>query len=206
MSEMIPLFPVLVYRDIVNWDFSEIKNWKNPATDRPHDLAQISKNEFEAVRMLENFPDLKNKILDKFYEYVTQLLLHKIKWKMSTSWATHVEKGRGVDPHVHKNCEFSGLLYFDDEYIDQPPLEIDNPLSIFTSFFGCDTSIQGDQYQSGVHFYAEKGLLLFFPSYLHHQVGEVTRDKPRRSLAFNFVPTGYYGQGDSTINTKWLNL
>ena len=64
MSEMIPLFPVLVYRDIVNWDFSEIKNWKNPATDRPHDLSQISKNEFEAVRMLENFPDLKKKILD----------------------------------------------------------------------------------------------------------------------------------------------
>jgi len=206
MSEIIPLFYVPVYRDIVDWDFSEIQDWKNPATDRPHDLAQISKNEFEAVRMLENFPDLKNKILDKFYEYVSQLLLHKIKWKISTSWETHVEKGRGVDPHVHKNCEFSGLLYFDDDYRDQPPLEVDNPLSVFTSFFGCDTSIQGDQYMSGAHFYCEKGLILFFPSYLNHQVAEVTRDKPRRSLAFNFVPTGYFGQGDSTINTKWLNF
>jgi len=205
MSEILPLFYVPVYRDIVDWDCSELDDYKNPATHRPHDLSQISKTEYQAVRMLENFPDLKTKILNKFYDYATQLQLHKIKWKISTSWVTHVEKGQnGAEPHVHKNCEFSGLLYFEDDYRDQPPLEIDNPLSVFTSFYGGDSSFE-NQYMGTFTVDIQKGLLIFFPSYLRHQVGRVTRDKPRRSLAVNFAPTGYYGQGDSVINTRWLN-
>ena len=31
-----------------------------------------------------------------------------------------------------------------------------------------------------------------------------TSDNPRHSLAFNFIPIGEYGVGDSTYNTNWF--
>ena len=38
-----------------------------------------------------------------------------------------------------------------------------------------------------------------------HKPNENTTDNIRYSLAFNFVPTGLYGGGDSSNNTSWYN-
>ena len=47
-------------------------------------------------------------------------------------------------------------------------------------------------------------MLLFFPSYLWHTILNNHSDKPRYSLAFNLIPLGHYGSGDSTYNTEWF--
>ena len=48
----------------------------------------------------------------------------------------------------------------------------------------------------------EKNLLIFFPSYLEHRI--INNRGKRKSLAFNIVPIGEYGTGDSSIDTSWL--
>ena len=48
----------------------------------------------------------------------------------------------------------------------------------------------------------EKNLLVFFPSYLEHRI--INNKDKRRSLAFNIVPIGGYGTGDSSMDTSWL--
>ena len=50
----------------------------------------------------------------------------------------------------------------------------------------------------------QKNMLLFFPSYLWHTILNNHSDKPRYSLAFNLIPLGQYGSGDSTYNTEWF--
>ena len=46
--------------------------------------------------------------------------------------------------------------------------------------------------------------LVLFPSYLSHRIAEHQSKKIRRSLAFNIVPVGGYGEYDSSYNTKWF--
>ena len=43
-----------------------------------------------------------------------------------------------------------------------------------------------------------------FPSYLKHQVLTHNIDTKRCSLAFNIVPLGNYGIGDSQYDTTWV--
>jgi len=46
--------------------------------------------------------------------------------------------------------------------------------------------------------------LVLFPSYLSHRIAEHQSKKIRRSLAFNIVPVGSYGEYDSSYNTNWF--
>ena len=50
----------------------------------------------------------------------------------------------------------------------------------------------------------QENILLFFPSYLKHKVAMNNSDKDRRSLAFNIVPVGFYGDADSAYDTDWI--
>ena len=40
-------------------------------------------------------------------------------------------------------------------------------------------------------------MIIFFPSYMCHKVCEHKDDTLRHSLAFNIMPTGIVGEGDS---------
>ena len=53
-------------------------------------------------------------------------------------------------------------------------------------------------------FVPEPRQLIFFPSYLSHVIKENKSNKVRHSVAFNIVPIGEYGNGDSTYNTDWV--
>ena len=46
--------------------------------------------------------------------------------------------------------------------------------------------------------------LVLFPSYLSHRIAEHQSKKIRRSLAFNIVPVGSYGEYDSSYDTNWF--
>ena len=48
-------------------------------------------------------------------------------------------------------------------------------------------------------------MLILFPSYVYHEVALHREDIDRHSLAFNIVPTGLYGNGDSMCDTSWIN-
>ena len=50
----------------------------------------------------------------------------------------------------------------------------------------------------------QKNMLLFFPSYIWHKILTNSSNTTRYSLAFNLIPIGQYGSGDSTYNTEWF--
>ena len=82
-------------------------------------------------------------------------------------------------------------------------IQFNNPLAQFTDY----TIIPRDYYIGNCNEYSVypiKNLLLLFPSYLSHRIGDYKGKTPRYSLAFNVVPIGEYGQSDSTYNTEWI--
>ena len=48
--------------------------------------------------------------------------------------------------------------------------------------------------------FPKNGLLIFFPSEMNHKILKNNSNNTRYSLAFNFFPTGYLGDGDSFVN------
>ena len=72
-----------------------------------------------------------------------------------------------------------------------------NPLDKYTDFF----IKQNKSNPLNTHLTIippEYNKLIFFPSYLSHKIGEF-KGKVRYSLAFNIVPKGEYGDGDSSM-------
>ena len=170
-------------------------------------------------RILENYPEIKDVLEDKFSDFAADLGMGnyakddskledwtptRARYQITTSWVTDLKEGDFVQMHNHRNNEWSGIVYFDDDYTNQPPLTFANPLRIFSSYsperpaIGLSTDWQRNP---------EPRLILFWQSYLQHGVDYVSRsDKPRRSLAFNIMPVGPYGESDSSMDTRWLNF
>ena len=182
----------------------------------PHHLEIYDESKW---RILEDYPEIKRILDDKFTDFAEDLGIGtyakegskledwtptRARFRITTSWVTDLKKGDFVQMHNHTNNEWSGIVYFDDDYTDQPPLTFKNPLRIFSSYsperpaIGLSTDWQR---------VPEPCLILFWQSYLHHGVDSVSRsDKPRRSLAFNIMPVGPYGDADSSMDTRWLNF
>lgn len=154
-------------------------------------------------RVLDERPYIKEKILSYFVDINSNLFHYPPKFEISTSWFTRMTKDSYSPFHTHRNSFFSGVLYF-GEYSDQhAPIEFNSPIVELSRHY-----IIPQEYN--IHnsdlwkIYPQKGSLLFFPSYLQHRIGSHYDDVERYSLAFNIVPVGEYGDGDSTYSTEWF--
>ncbi len=149
-------------------------------------------------RILENYLEIKDILEDKFSNFAADLGIGnyvkdgskhedwtptRARYQITTSWITDLKEGDFVQFHNHRN---------------------NNPLRIFSSYsperpaIGLSTDWQR---------FPEPGLILFWQSYLEHGIDSVIRsDKHRRSLAFNIMPVGPYGEADSSMDTRWLNF
>ena len=196
---------------ITDYDFSKLREderWA-PSTsqaDRHNIGAPFYSNQI--FRILEDYPKLERKIMMKFYKYMNELGISD-QFQLTTSWLTNVGKGDSITGHSHKNCEFSGILYFDkqENYENQPPLTFENPLRKMTMYQTSNMAVING-YQSDWSRSPEEGLILFWPAYISHSCETKTErwsDKNRRSLAFNFTPTGFYGTADSTMDVRGLS-
>lgn len=174
----------------------------------PYDYTELKKDNRsrgvygECIRILDDYPDLAERILEKFLQYTKDIGFTN-NFVMTTSWLAKLNQGDSIPSHNHKNCEFSGVLYYDDDYQGHPPLRFANPLKDLTQFL--DDNAKPTGYMNDWALNPEKNVLVFFPSYISHYAEANQIDKPRRSLAFNFAPTGTYGAADSTMNTQWLS-
>ena len=201
-------FWIPIFHEVVDWDLTCLKedvNYRVSNNQRRAGVRNKNTNTYtNTLRILEKHPELKDKILDKFFDYVSAIGFDNLNCVITTSWLTRLDKGQAVDPHRHENCMYSGILYFDDDYSEAPPLLIHNPFRAFSSFNVEDSVSNG--FNGDFALPPAPKLLAFFPSYLAHSVQATTSDEPRRSMAFNLHPTGFIGDGDSTLNTRWLSF
>ena len=139
---------------------------------------------------------LKRMILDKFNELNNEIFKYNNKFIITTSWFTHTKNDKFGNFHNHSNSMFSGVFYFTD---DNSSIKFQN--------FNKNTSFNIIPKEFNVYNSSSwevkppKGTILLFPSELYHYVNISNND--RKSLAFNIVPVGEYGGGDSKVNVEY---
>jgi len=155
----------------------------------------ISKNR----KILNDFPRVKqiversfNSVKNNFLEY------SDTKFSVTTSWATKITKESVCQFHSHTNCLYSGILYFDDYGPDSANIEFESP------YVNQQLLVKPKSYNIfNAHVYAfkpRKNLIILFQSNLRHRITQHFSENERYSLAFNFMPIGKIGDGDSFID------
>ena len=158
-------------------------------------------------RILESYPEIKKILLDHFISFSDGVLGLNCKFEITTSWLTKCEKGESSHLHLHANSFWSGIYYYGENYCESSSLEFENPLIHYMKDYGFYiTPEKITQYNNLTGKIAPtKNTLIFFPSFLNHRILEHKSEFPRYSLAFNMVPIGEYGEGDSAYNTSWFH-
>ena len=149
-------------------------------------------------RVLEKYPKVKKTLLEKYKKFAREQLNYTENFEISTSWITKIETGGQCQQHCHKNSFYSGVYYFDEyEQNKGGKLEFQTPLMNLPDFYLIPK--EWNFLNSNViEITPVKNLLVLFPSYLFHRVLPYQGTSIRRSLSFNIVPTGSYGNGDSS--------
>ena len=204
MAEVHSLFASPVIADVVDdLDTEQIKKDKIKFKDIKHqgyeNVSEISKD----LRILDNYPELEKALLEKWEDAAYHVFNYRNDFKITTSWVTRTRKGCESTLHLHKNSFYSGLFYYGNYNDKCGGIQFMNPLHEYSDFYLVPQT--PNLLSSDTHkFWPKSNLLLFFPSYLKHRIMYHADNTPRYSLAFNIVPTGLYGQGDSSYNTSWV--
>ena len=202
------LFSKVLYVKKINIDCNQILNivkkqtWSVSGLPRDKNNKQISlasKNK----KVLDDvkYKNLKKEIMKEFYEYAHKILNYtNNKFKMTTSWFTKTEKGKESNYHNHSNCMISGVLYLQTD---------DKSGSInFIDYSNRRFKLISKEYHvyncMDFTFVPKNGLILFFPSEMHHKILRNESDITRYSIAFNLVPYGdiWIKGDDSYLNLK----
>jgi uncharacterized protein (TIGR02466 family) len=154
-------------------------------------------------RILEKYPEVKKNLEEQFNLFADKVLGYEDKFIITTSWMTKMETGGYSSSHSHKNCFYSGILYFHEYEPNGGSVEFENPLLMLSSYFLKPKENTEDN--AGSFFFPpNKGDIVWFPSYLRHRVTAHGGSNTRYSLAFNIIPIGKYGDGDSVYNQEWV--
>ncbi len=161
----------------------------------------------ETYRILEKFPTIKNILNQYVNKVLKETIGYDANFTITTSWITLTTKNTKSQKHVHKNSFWSAVYYFDDDYGKKAGrIGFQNPIPQLSSFLpemkeGEINSITANE----IYLKPRSKMLILFPSYVYHEIAIHREDNNRRSLAFNIVPTGLYGTGDSRYDTGWFN-
>ena len=142
-----------------------------------------SKNILEESKF--NF--LKKIIMKELYFYTKEVLRYSHQFKMTTSWFTKTEKGEESNYHNHRNSYVSCVLYIqvDDKSGDISFINYkDDKMFQLTPFEYNDFNSES------IRIRPLNGMIIFFPSEVHHKIITSESNNSRYSLACNFIPIG----------------
>ena len=150
--------------------------------------------------------ELKEIILNYFNLYKDNILKYEsTDFEITTSWVTKTLEGGRSNVHNHKNCCFSGILYF-DTIENGGELRFADTGLIPSSFLLNNPSEFNIYNSQSWKISPQKNMIVFFPSYLYHQIETHNSNIIRYSLAFNIVPVNTFGNHDSSVNLKVFPL
>jgi uncharacterized protein (TIGR02466 family) len=200
--DCVPLFSSPISLTGIEENLDELHSVKNDKFLTTHVESSFNSYKTKDNRILEKFPKEKEIILQKFYEFKNSVLKTSTDFVISTSWATMIKNKGYSQYHNHKNSFYSGVLYLEDVQ-NGGHIQFKNPMTEFGGFL---TNIKewGIFNYEIFHVQPKKNLLILFPSYLSHKINLYSGETPRYSLAFNFVPVGIFGEGDSSVNYKFV--
>jgi uncharacterized protein (TIGR02466 family) len=208
--EILELFPTPVFTTMVPVEFSGITPWLfkqemlSEEVDSPN-YGERSKNSYileepEAI-------NLKSYILELTAQYSKMLGYDYTSYRFGQSWLSYKHPGQHHTTHSHPNSLISGVFYFGEPTNNTPAIKFHkleggmNVSYMSPKIIKDKRELKYAQKEFSIEF--TPGLLLLFPSYLHHSVPLNKTEKTRCSLAFNTVPTIGFGEETSLTELKF---
>ena len=205
--EVLELFPTPVYTTTLPIELSKVVHWfykqemLSEEVDSPN-YGERSKNSY--ILNEPECSELGNHILTLTKDYGDMLGYNYNSYKFGQSWLSYKHPGQHHSQHSHPSSLISGVFYFGEPAEKIPAIKFHKIIGGMNVSYLSPSLVADKRELKYVHkeFSIEfsPGLLLLFPSYLHHSVPLNTSNTTRCSLAFNMVPT--IGLGDETSLTE----
>ena len=206
--QVLELFPTPVFTTILPSSFSTNLPffYQQEMDDKVNteDYGDRSKNSY--ILDEPECINLKDYILNLISKYSYEVLGYNYtEYKFGQSWISYKHPGQQHAMHSHPNSLISGVFYFGN-------IEESTPSIKFHQMFGgVNTSTIKPHLKSGPRKYTHDyfsvtptpGLLLLFPSYLHHSVPLNKSNITRCSLAFNSIPVIGFGEEKNLTELKF---
>ena len=182
MARIMNLFPVPVYFENCNFDYTEEFEFLKKQPNRVNDsIRQTSADTFLLRKQeLKRLKDWIKITLDTFVKnvYKSQTELY-----ITQSWLNTIGFGGGLSAHHHPNSIISGVWYPEITMKQTPSIYFCNFQKSSNILLNVDdtTLYNSDTMYAPI----QSGNLILFPSNLFHGVKPNTIDKNRYSLSFN---------------------
>ena len=193
--------PVMVHDDIPTTekqrDFVYAQKWYRP----PADNGWLTNNHYLLDEPV--MKTLKDDIMKGFDKFIRDQMgiPERMGFRMTNSWAVKHNSGDWGQGHIHTNCVFPGVYYMDTNEnngnisfsrdVDKHTL----PLTFRPGAYTKRTDFNTDE----VLLESKNNRLVIFPSNLNHRVDTNRSDWDRYSIAFNFFPTGHWGENEHEL-------
>jgi uncharacterized protein (TIGR02466 family) len=147
------------------------------------------------MSVLNELEDLKLEIDNCCNHFIKNILSMNCSFNIFNSWFTKTKPSGFSDSHVHSNSWFSGCFYpehnkdFNIKFYNDNLFAFKDDINNFGIYNSRDWIINPQKNQ----------LILFF-STLRHEICQNKSEQDRYSLAFNVLPNGIFGVGDSKVN------
>ena len=195
-------FGITFAQDFVKEDLSELKKIKLFAkgSDQGSNRSETGEDPFY---ILKDYP-YSEKILTKYFQkFADSFYNRRVKFKITTSWCVELTTGEAVHQHNHRNCQWSAVFYY-GEYTDNScALSFQNPIREHCTFLIDAAPNMHNPMITDISIKPETNKLIIFPSYILHY-STPNRERTRHSLAFNLMPVGSVGMGDSTYSPSMM--
>lgn len=197
--EILELFPTPVYTTMVPVEFSRVIPFfdrQDMGTDSDHDNYGFRSKDSYLLDKPE-CSELAEFILGNAKIYGDQLGYDYQKYRFGQSWISVKAPGQHHTMHTHPNGLISGVFYYGPVVEKTPAIKFHkmtagiNVSYIQPKIVDKKKDLKYAWQDFSITF--EPGLLVLFPSHLHHSVPLNKTDKPRQSLAFNVVPEVGFG-------------
>jgi uncharacterized protein (TIGR02466 family) len=151
--------------------------------------------------------EVKKYILELTAQYGKMLGYDYNSYRFGQSWISYKHPGQHHTMHSHPNSLISGVFYYGEPTDNTPAIKFHkleggmNVSYMSPKIVKDKRELKYAQKEFSIEF--TPGLLLLFPSYLHHSVPLNKTEKTRCSLAFNVVPTVGFGEETSLTELKF---
>jgi len=150
----------------------------------------------EDLNVLKKYKDLYTEINKAVDTTIKDILkLKDINYRIYSSWLTKAEPKSFSYSHTHSNSWLSGVYYPKGDPDFNVKFFNDNISQFYTLPTEYNIFNSGEWTVN-----AEDNYLIMFFSHSRHKLMPNKSNIDRYSLAFNVVPEGKFGKGDSTIN------
>lgn len=208
-SQILSLFPTPVYVTQLPDSLSQIIPWltQQPMLSENVDSANYGERSKNAYLLDEpQAKELSENLLTHIKLFGNQLGYDYNEYRFGQSWLSFKQPGQHHTMHSHPNSLISGVFYFGDIAEKTPAIKFHkttvglNVSTMRPKSVSDKRNLPFAQETFSIEF--TPGLLVLFPSYLHHSVPQNETDKVRASVAFNVVPK--VGLGDEKSLTELL--